>query len=136
MKKAINKEKLENSDADNGESLKFSDIKKRFQNYLRKEGKTKSTTASYVRDVLGYLEHSNEKFGSDVETITKEKVISYREMMIKSEYKAATLNTKINSLLSFNRMLIDEGKLDDIIVDTKENRLTEDALKNLRSQNS
>lgn len=135
LKKQLTQKDLEKNAQQTEVKMDFSGVQQRFEKYLENEGKTKTTRGSYLRDVVGYFNYIATHEDCNIENLTVEKVMAYRTMLLHSKYKSATINTKINSLLSYNRMLIEEKLMADVVVNTSECRISDSELKAWRAAN-
>lgn len=133
MKETKNKEKNQKTTNENKQHEGISIVEK-FREYLLESGKTATTTNSYVYNVIDYLKHTKQEIDSQDAVLEKESILSFRTAMIESTFRAATINTKLNSLLSFNKYLIEEGYMKELIVDTNAYRITNDKLKEMREE--
>lgn len=102
-----------------------------FEKYLESDKKTPTTIKSYARDVAYYLEGIQETEGQPI--ITPESVKLFWESMIQSTFQASTINTKINSLVAFNRYLMMENLAKEFVVDAQGLRITTLQLLELRA---
>ena len=107
-------------------------ILEKFRNYLEAEGKSKTTANGYVRDVAKYLSFVENELKGDVHLLTEDYVEAFRAAMVNSKYTVNTINTKLNSLLSYNRMCIDLKLINVINVDTSKYRVNPTMLAELR----
>lgn len=84
-------------------------IKEQYPDYLLNNGLSDSTVKSYSTDIklfLKYVEKNNYQFDGE---ITRTSVIEYKDFLISNDASVATINKKMNSILSFNNFLIDKG---------------------------
>lgn len=116
------------------ENAKINEILDRFRKHLEDEGKTKTTANGYVRNIAMYLSFVENEMKGDVSLLTEEYIEAFRASMINSKYSVNTINTKLNSLLSYNRFCIDLKLMKSIIVDTSKYRVTPTMLSELRKK--
>lgn len=103
-----------------------------FRAHLLSEGKTYSTIKSYTGDIevfIKYLEDIGIHFTGQLE---RYHITSYRDFLIDQNVRAATLNTKINSLQSFNKFLQKNNITKDMVVVLSEDKTTNIALAEIR----
>lgn len=110
-------------------------ILERFRSYMESEGKAKTTINGYVRDVGKYLTFVETELKGDVNLLTDEYIVQFRNSMIQSDYSVNTINTKLNSLLFYNRNLISEKILKKIVVETSKYRVNAKTLAELKESN-
>jgi len=101
----------------------WQDVVAAFRRHLREDGKSVKTVESYTGDVAGFLSYLEAK-GADVNGgLRRFHITSYRSHLLESGYESATVNKKINSLQAFNRYLLDQGELTDMVVDVKRDKV-------------
>jgi len=94
-----------------------------FAEFLTGDGKRPKTIQSYTGDVSGFLAHLGQMgahFGGEM---TRFGVTSYRNRLVDGGYGPSTVNKKINSLLAFNRYLVDRGLTPETVVDLRKDRV-------------
>ena len=99
------------------ETTGYSIIKK-FEDYLREDGKAESTIESYLTDVIGctvWLSEKNDIFDGNLKRFH---ITSYKSQLITVGFSAATINKKINSFKSFNMFLINNGYCNEHVVNS------------------
>ncbi|MBN2796631.1 MAG: phage integrase N-terminal SAM-like domain-containing protein [Clostridia bacterium] len=116
------------------ESKVINEILEKYRKHLEDEGKTKTTANGYVRNIAMYLSFVENELKGDVKALTEEYIEAFRASMIDSKYSVNTINTKLNSLLSYNRFCIDLKIMKTVIVDTSKYRVTSTMLADLRKK--
>ncbi len=87
-----------------------------FEKYLLIDGKRPKTVTSYIGDIrifISFLEKKQVNFSGQ---LTRFYITSYKENLLETDYSINTINKKINSLISFNHFLIDQGLTSDQVV--------------------
>lgn len=90
---------------------------------LAEDGKSPKTIESYIGDIKGFVDYLK---GHNIDfdgRLRRQEITSYRSYLLEIGYKTATINKKINSLLSFNYYLIDQKMMDEIVVSLKKDRV-------------
>jgi len=98
-------------------------ILQEFQNQLLANGKSLSTIESYVGDAPSFIEYLYEKGISFTGELKRFFITSYRKHLVEEEFEAATINKKINSLMSFNNFLIENSYMEGKVVDLKKDKV-------------
>ena len=94
-----------------------------FQNYLLEDGKSPKTIESYVGDIKGFVRHLASlgyEFDGEIQRFC---LTNYRNHLLEKEYQAAAINKKINSLMSLNHFLINNGYMREITVSLRKDRV-------------
>ncbi|MHB8157080.1 MAG: hypothetical protein ACYDEQ_06765 [Desulfocucumaceae bacterium] len=87
------------------------------------DGKRPKTIESYAGDVAGFLAHLR-GFGAEFHGWMKRfHITGYRGHLLERGYEAATVNKKVNSLVSFDHYLITIGVMEEIVVDPIRDRV-------------
>ena len=94
-----------------------------FERYLYEDGKSPATILSYVGDVRGFLRFLSSNDHTFDGQLTRFFVTSFRGDLESQGYKYNTINKKINSLVSFNQFLLDQGIMDTRVVDLKKDKV-------------
>ncbi len=94
-----------------------------FERYLYEDGKSPATILSYVGDVKGFLKFLSSNDHTFDGQLTRFFVTSFRGDLESQGYKYNTINKKINSLVSFNQFLLDQGIMDTRVVDLKKDKV-------------
>ncbi|SOB90420.1 integrase/recombinase XerD [Ureibacillus xyleni] len=93
-----------------------------FENYLKQEEKSIHTISSYLTSVQKYFGWFEGVFGRPPQILHSENILSYKEELKKErnpkgEYiSAKTINVRLNALRTFNKFLVEEGIMSDIII--------------------
>lgn len=87
-----------------------------FEKYLLIDGKRPKTVTSYKGDIKIFLSFLEEKKVDFSGQLTRFYITSYKEKLLEADYSINTINKKINSLISFNHFLIDQGLTSDQVV--------------------
>lgn len=98
-------------------------ILQEFQEQLLDDGKSFSTIESYVSDASSFVQYLEEKNISFTGELKRFFVTSYRRYLVEEEFEAATINKKINSLMSFNSFLIGNGYMQGQVIDLKKDKV-------------
>ena len=99
------------------------DFVEKFKRYLKEDDKSPKTIESYVGDIGGfvsYIQNMGVKFQGELKRFY---VTSFRNYLIESQYETATVNKKINSIQSFNGVLIKNNYTNEIVVDLRKDRM-------------
>ncbi|GLC30960.1 phage integrase N-terminal SAM-like domain-containing protein [Clostridium omnivorum] len=94
-----------------------------FKINLEEDGKSVKTVESYVRDTsafVTFLERKGVDFNGEMKRFY---ITSYRNYLIEQQYELSTINKKVNSINSFKRYLVDNGRTKDIVVDIAKDRV-------------
>lgn len=98
-------------------------IQAQFNEYLINDGRANGTIDSYTRDVkqfLNYLKQLKLPFEGE---IPRSAILSYRDKLIMENARPTTINKKVNSLLVFNRFLIEKSYMNKNVVHTKRDKI-------------
>ncbi|RDU34711.1 transposase [Neobacillus piezotolerans] len=92
-----------------------------FTDYLKKEGKSENTIASYRQSVGGFLKWFDESKGLNFRKLHRENVREYISFLktVKNS-KPKTINTKVNALVKFNEFLIESGMQEEMVLTKKD----------------
>jgi hypothetical protein len=105
-----------------------------FNQYLQNEGKSKTTIKSYVGDMEAYFIHFQRKEQIINGVLEKEGILEYKRCLIDRNARAATINTVLNSIRSYNTFAIKVGYMKEMLLDTKMERVTNKELLALRAE--
>lgn len=83
----------------------------KFESYLLADGKAIKTVSSYASDVRSFHKYLSEHGITDIKRITRAQITGFKNIMLKQEYKPATINKAINSLNSYTNYLIEQSML-------------------------
>lgn len=94
---------------------------KRFERYLREEGKSDNTIKGYLQSVEGFLKWFDESKGTEFKQLHRENVQEYISFLrtVKNA-KPKTINTKLNALVKFNEFLIETQVQRDMVLTKKD----------------
>lgn len=96
-----------------------------FKVYLEKDGKSKNTISSYIRAVENFKNGYESTFGMELAVLHEENVIDYLQLLRQARNQKGnlispkTVNQHMNRLRSFNKYLIEVGKMSEEIVRRK-----------------
>lgn len=94
-----------------------------FTRYLTEDGKGTLTIESYVGDVFGFLTYLR-IMGVDFDgQMRRFHVTSFRNHLVERDYEVSTVNKKVNSLQAFNLYLLGQGKMTEMVVDPRRDRV-------------
>lgn len=99
------------------------DFVEKFKRYLKEDGKSPKTIESYVGDAGGfvtYIQNMGVKFQGELKRFY---VTSFKNYLIESQYEAATINKKTNSIQSLNSFLMKNNYTNEIVVDLIKDRM-------------
>lgn len=99
------------------------EIIENYQDSLINDGKAPLTIQSYLSDVrqfLQYLEEQNHVFKGDIPRFAFN---SYLQSFHRKNSSPATINKKVNSLLSFNHFLISEGLMKGLVIHSNKDKV-------------
>lgn len=82
-----------------------------FESYLLADGKAPKTVSSYVSDIRAFHKYLSEQGINDVKRITRAHITGFKNLMLKREYKPATINKAINSLNAYTNYLIEQNMI-------------------------
>lgn len=82
-----------------------------FESYLLADGKAPKTVSSYVSDIRAFHKYLSELGVNDVKRITRAHITGFKNLMLKQEYKPATINKAINSLNAYTNYLIEQNMI-------------------------
>ena len=83
----------------------------KFESYLLADGKAIKTVSSYASDVRSFHKYLSEHGITDIKRITRAQITGFKNIMLKQEYKPATINKANNSLNSYTNYLIEQSML-------------------------
>lgn len=73
----------------------------KYKDYLNNEEKSSNTIEKYMRDIGRFISYLNECNVNNVQEITKENVIAYKNKLISENYAARSINSILASINSF-----------------------------------
>jgi site-specific recombinase XerD len=99
---------------------------KEFESWLIQDGISPKTIESYVGDVKGFQLFLNSKINSVSSTINFNKFsfVRYKEYLTEKKYKVSTINKKINSLLVYNKFLVNIRVVGEMFISLKKDKVT------------
>lgn len=94
----------------------INELIQRFKKHLEEDGKSAKTVESYIGDTSAFVVFLEEKGVDFNGEMKKFYITSYRNYLIEQQYELSTINKKVNSIHSFNRYLVDNNCINEIVV--------------------
>ena len=94
-----------------------------FERHLIEDGKRPKTVESYVGDIKGLLTYLDEGKVVFDGVLNRYYITSYKNKLMEKDYEPTTINKKINSISSFNTYLVDNGYMNEVVINLKRDRV-------------
>lgn len=97
-----------------------------FTDYLLKEGKSKNTIQSYLLNVREYLTWFQDTFDTSFKKLHRENILDYKAYLLNvrkfkgKNLNAKSVNSKLSSLVCFNKFLIESQIQRGIVIDKRD----------------
>lgn len=98
-------------------------IVQEFTDHLVADGKSPKNIDSYVGDVDGFLQWLREKDLTFTGDLKRFYITTYRDYLLKNNYKVNTINKKINSLQSFTHFLQQQGYTNQQVMNLRKDKV-------------
>lgn len=98
-------------------------IVEKFANWLLRDGKAPKTIENYTIETKVFLKYYQRKNDKEISKLNRKNIVNYKQYLLNSGYAVGSINKKISSLYSFNQFLIEEEKIEEMIVLPKKDRI-------------
>lgn len=92
-------------------SITLRDALANFVDSLRTENKATATVIAYAKDIEQLVEFVEQRQKTNIEAVTADDVEDFKELLKKQRYTSKSIARKINSLKSFFRFLVNNGRI-------------------------